>query len=126
MKKLKVLLYVFIAIVVLLGGMLIFVSKGLKEAKSLEISNIDLTQLTDGEYTGSYENGRFSSDVEVTIKDHEIVEINRISERSDPQASVYEEIIDAVISEQKVDIDTVSGATATTNALLKAIEDALN
>ena len=127
MKKfLKVLLYVFIALVVLAGAMAIFATKGLKEAKSLEISSIDLSNVEDGEYTGSYENGRFSNEVVVTVKDQEIVKIEHINAENNPQKFVYDEIISAVISEQKVDIDTVSGATATTNALLRAIEDALN
>jgi len=126
MKILKIVLFVIIALVVLFLILAGFGTIGLKEARNLEISEIDLSTIEDGEYTGVYENARWSNTVKVTVKDYEIKQIELVKSNNSSQIAFIEEVIDAVISEQSLDVDTMSGATATTNSLLKAIEDALN
>jgi len=125
MKVFKVIGYIFLVIIALVLVMAGFGTVGLKQALALEIQSVDLNTIPDGEYTGEYNNARWSNTVEVIVKDHEITDINIIKSGNQSQFVVLDEIADRVIVSQKVDIDAVSGATATTNSLLKAIEDAL-
>lgn len=125
-KVLKIILYIFLGIIafgLILGA---FGTMGLKEVKNVDIESIDLSQIEDGQYTGEYKNARWTNEVIVTVKDHKITDIEHTKSNNSAQIEVFKEIIENVINEQTVDIDTVSGATATTNSLLKAIEDALN
>ena len=128
MKKfLKVLGFVFLGFLVLFVGLAAIGTIGLKEARELTIGSVDLSTLEDGEYHGTYENFRWTNEVVVTIENHRITGILLTNkDEGDSQYFVYEEIIDAVIEEQKVDIDTVAGASTTTNSFLKAVENALN
>ncbi|MFW5981658.1 MAG: FMN-binding protein, partial [Halanaerobiaceae bacterium] len=91
----------------------------------LGISNVDLSRLEDGIYTGSYEGGRWSNELEVKIKDHQIVGINIIDDLSFSLLEVREEIFQRLQEEQRLDIDVVSGSTLTSKAYIKAVEDAL-
>jgi len=125
-KVMKVVLYVFLGFVALFIAAGLFGLKGVKEARELEIGSVDLSQVDDGVYTGEYENGRFSCNVEVTVKDHAITDIKLLEYGNEGQEAVVDEILDTVVASQKVDIDTVSGATATTNSVLKAVENAFN
>jgi len=125
-KVLKVVLYVFLGFIALFIVAGLFGLKGLKEARELDINSVDLTQVDDGVYTGEYENGRFSCEVEATVKDHKITDIKLINYGNEGQETVVKEVLDNVVSSQKVDIDTLSGATATNNSVLKAVENAFN
>jgi uncharacterized protein with FMN-binding domain len=101
-----------------------FMFNGMGAIKNMDIYSVDLTGVGDGTYTGAFKKGRWNSQVEVTVKDHKIVDIKVLN--ADPTVnSISEDTVKKVIEAQKVDIDIVSGATVTTKALLKAIEDAL-
>lgn len=84
---------------------------------------------TVGTYTGVSENGKGGEvKVEVTfsdsaITDIEVTEHNETAGISDPAIeTVPQEIIEA----QSLAVDTVTGATITSNAILEAVEDAVN
>ncbi len=124
MKVLKVILYVITGLVILFAVLGVFGIAGFNEVKDLQISSVDLNEADDGTYTGIYENGRWSNTVEVTVKDHEITKIVHVSSGNSSQQELFDEIIQVILANQKVDIDTVSGATASTNSFLKAVENA--
>ena len=123
-KGLKIFLVVIAIIIGLIGLTLAAALPGLKEAVALDIESVDLTQIPDGTYTGSYDRYRWSTTVEVTILDHRITEIQSVNIQ-DGRDSLNEDLKEKVLSEQTVDVDAVSGATASSNAYLKAIENAL-
>ena len=101
-----------------------FMFNGMSVVKNMPINNVDLGSVSDGTYTGAFKVGRWSSKVEVTVKDHKITDIKMVS--ADPTVtSVSQDSVSKVIADQKLDIDIVSGATVTTKALLKSIENAL-
>ena len=123
-KGLKKFLIVTAILFVLIGLTLAVALPGLKEATNLDIEAVDLTQIPDGTYTGSYDRYRWSTTVEVTILDHRITAIQSVKIQ-DGRDSLTEDLKEKVLSEQTVDVDAVSGATASSNAYLKAIENAL-
>ncbi|KFZ26078.1 MAG: FMN-binding domain protein [Candidatus Izimaplasma bacterium HR2] len=124
-KRSRIILFIFLGILIFGLIMAGYGTLGLKKVLNEDIESIDLFLVEDGEYIGEYDNYRWSNTVEVTIENHEITAIRIIESGNQSQAKILDEIINAVLSEQQVDIDTVSGASATTNSLLKAIEDAL-
>jgi len=63
--------------------------------------------------------------VQVTVVSHQIKEIAIIKNRTARHAKMAEDIVKSILGQQKNDVDVVSGATTTSKALLKAVENAL-
>lgn len=74
---------------------------------------------------GMGNNGRIV--LEVSLADGKIDEINvKESQETETMAKpVFEELKNSIISKQKVDVDSVSGATVTSQGFLDAVKDAL-
>jgi len=109
-------------ILIILAGMFFFVTNGLSEGVKVPINGIDLSNVPDGSYTGVYDFKRWSNTVVVHVKDHQIMDINL---EKDMLGAEADEIIRRVIAAQDTRVDTISGATVTSKAYLKAIENAL-
>lgn len=120
----KILIRSGIVLLVLVVVMMIFAFLGLNETTDLNIESVDLSQIPDGSYTGTYDNFRFSNTVEVTVKDHQIIEIRPVK-TADGREKLNEELTENILEQQRTDIDAVSGATASSNGFLKAVENAL-
>ena len=88
-------------------------------------SSFDLTALADGTYQGECENGLVYAKVEVDVQNHTIIDI-RILEHRNGMGGSAEQIIDSVVIYQSVEVDTVSGATYSSQTILKAVENALS
>lgn len=123
-KGMKRFLIVIAILVALIGLTLAAALPGLKEVTVLDIETVDLTQIPDGSYTGSYDSYRWTTKVEVTILDHRITDIRSVKIQ-DGRDDLTNDLKEIVLSEQTADVDVVSGATASSNAYLKAVENAL-
>jgi uncharacterized protein with FMN-binding domain len=123
-RKLKIVLIVIGAIVVFALGLAGWAYIDVVKYRELVIKDVDLRNIPDGVYEGTFKGGRFSNSLEVTVKDHRIVDIKRIGSRASVE-DLYQKIYAKVIESQSLQIDTVSGATVTTRTTLKAIENAL-
>ena len=92
--------------------------------KELKISNVDLSKVHDGTYTGSCDSIYVSAKVSVKVKNHKIADIillNHKYEKGKPA-----EVIPAnVVKAQSLQVDTISGATNSSKVILKSIENAL-
>lgn len=88
----------------------------------LEIRDVDLQDYPDGTYTGEFSYNRFTYIVESIVKNHSFQDIIILANRSTERAKMAEEVIDRVLQEQSLKVDTVTGATNTSKALLKALE----
>jgi uncharacterized protein with FMN-binding domain len=125
MKRLKkVLKWAGIVLVLLVCLIAVFAFLGKEETMALMISKVDLTRISDGTYVGSYDNYRFSNRVEVTVNNHKITKILPIKIQ-DGRQTLVDELTEAILREQHSDVDAVSGATASSNGFLKAVEEAL-
>lgn len=110
---------VFLAFIALIAAVA-FLGKG--QTEQITIQNVDLQQVSDGTYIGTYSAFRFTNIVEVTVENHTITNIEVLkTQREDLSCKLAEE----VISQQNPAVDTVSAATLDTKAFLKAIENAL-
>jgi uncharacterized protein with FMN-binding domain len=124
-KALKVILFVFLAFVILIAGVAFFLTRGLDEVSKVDISSIDASNVKDGTYEGTYESGRWSNTVTVTVKDGKITDIQVKDDVTFPQKGLSDEIFKRVMDKQNANVDAVTGATVTSKAYMKAIEDAL-
>lgn len=125
-KILKVLLIVIIIFALVIAGGVFYITRGLDEGAKQVINSVDLANIPDGEYNGVYDAGRWTNEMRVTVKDHRITKIDVVKDVLLSKPEVTEEIIIRVIDKQNVDIEAVSGATVTTKAYLKSVENALN
>lgn len=119
-KGMKRFLIVIAVLVALTGLTLAGALPGLKKTTALDIETVDLSQIPDG----SYDSYRFSTKVEVTIVDHRITDIRSVKIQ-DGRDSLTNDLRDIVLLEQTPEVDTISSATASSNAYLKAVENAL-
>ncbi len=100
------------------------VSANLQRLAETEIANVDFTQFEDGIYTGSYSAFPISVKLQLTLKDHKIIEII-LREHLNGQGAGAEVITDKIIETQSLEVDAVTGATFSSKVILKAVEDAL-
>ncbi|MBL7066810.1 MAG: FMN-binding protein [Candidatus Marinimicrobia bacterium] len=122
MKTLKLI------IVAALIGLTLVSCKNFREYKrriaAVEIENIDLQKVADGEYIGEFDAVMVKAKVKVIVKDHKIVNIELL--RHDNGKGKLAEVIPGnVVAAQNLQVDTVSKATASSKVILEAIEQAL-
>lgn len=100
-----------------------------KEAANLPIAAVDFSRLKNGTYVGEYAGGMYKwrvNKVQVTVASGKVKEIQLLDasekeEKEPVHAALYNKIIEA----QSLQVDTISGATLTSKAYLKGVEEAL-
>ncbi|MDR5658400.1 FMN-binding protein [Serpentinicella sp. ANB-PHB4] len=122
-KAIKIIAGIFLGIILVGAGGLFFMTRGLEEGKMVTIGEVDITGLEDGIYIGEYNSRRWTNKVEVKVQSNEIVEINLTDGFT--HKDVMEKVYHRIIKDQSLDIDVVSGATVSSKAYIKAIENAL-
>ena len=87
----------------------------------------DMQYKSDGTYRGSYDllGTPVKVTLDVTVQRGNISGINIIDHFCSPIGKKAEKIVEKIIEEQSLGIDAISGATASSKAILKAVEDAL-
>jgi uncharacterized protein with FMN-binding domain len=123
-KRKKALLIVGIVFIALIGIMVIVSLSGMGYVRKMTVNPVDLSKIADGTYPGSFRRGRFFYSVEVAVKDHRIQAAKSTGSRQAMNA-VIEQILERIVQRQSVSVDTVSGASLTTKAVSKAVENAL-
>lgn len=121
----KVITCMFIALSVLIAAGIFYITRGLESGRKLIINDVNLSALKDGTYSGEYSSGRWSNKVDVTIKGNKITKINLVKDVKFPKEEVTKELFNRVIEKQNSNVDAVSGATVTSKAYMKSIENAL-
>ena len=87
----------------------------------------DLTNRADGTYRGeqSISGTPVKVTVDVVLRSRVMTSINIVQHICSPIGKKAETIVEKIIERQSLDIDAVSGATASSKAILKAVENAL-
>lgn len=98
-----------------------------KKTKKANAGDIDLSKIKDGTYEGQANGYRGLVKVSVTVKDHKITAIKVLSNSDDAaffnRASVC--VIKNILAKQSLKVDVVSGATYSSNGIIKAVKNAL-
>ena len=93
--------------------------------EDIQIGEMNLSKVEDGVYKESYfYNEAMGATVVVTVMNHQIETII-IQEHKTGMGKKAEQIVNRVIDEQSLQVDAVSGATASSRIILKAIERVL-
>ena len=117
---------VFVGFILVVTGLLIWMMQGQEEILNYEIGEIDLSEVSDGVYVGSFDQGRWKNQVEVTVENHEIIDIKVIKTVRFERKEITQEVILQVINQQSLDVDIEAGTTITVNAYLISIRKALD
>lgn len=127
MEKKKLFIMGLFMLVVFIFGIIeakLSIEANLENLADKEISNVDLSKVRDGVYTGSYKMFPIDVEVEVTVSKHRISEIKLIK-HNNGQGKSAEVIPDRVVEAQTLEVDIVTGATYSSIVILKAIENAI-
>jgi len=81
----------------------------------------DLSTKADGIYHGNY----FNVWLDVTVANHSIIKIDITGHYHSPVGKNAEKITDRIIQKQSLDVDIITGATMSSQSILKAVENAL-
>lgn len=124
--KMKKIIIAVVVIVVLLIVAFVLITNGLSEGKNVALDGIDLSVVPDGVYNGTYEHGRWTNTVSVHVENGVITGIDIVDDVFGAKIiDCSEEIFRRVMGTQSTQIDAVAGATVTSKAYLKAIENAI-
>lgn len=94
-----------------------------------ETGNIGVkTKYIDGTYTGEGIGHEPGLNVRVTIENDKIIEIALLSNNETPDRCEKAEAVipQSIIGQQSTDVDTVAGATESSNGIIEAVNDALS
>lgn len=95
-----------------------------KAVNQIELTNIAIKNIADGEYEGEYDVGYIYAKVTVSVKQGKLKNIT-ILEHQNERGKPAESIITKMLKEQKIEVDAVSGATNSSKVIMKAVENAL-
>ncbi len=122
----KMFLIVFVVVILMIGLFFGYMLYGQKKILKTEISNIDFSDYPTGLYIGTFKGYRWTSTVEINIDEGKVVNIKVVSGPVFRLAELEDYIIKEVIDKQSLEIDTYAGATVSSKAILKAIENAFD
>ena len=114
-----------VLMIVVVSGLVAYLSANQSRVLNENFETIAYNTLEDGEYEGSYKGTRWENTVRVAIEDGQIITITPLDDQRFANPEVRTLLFSRVIDENSIDVDSVSGATVTSIAYLKAIEDAL-
>ncbi len=92
--------------------------------KNLTITEVNLSEIADGIYTGDCNVNFIYAKVQVTVNAGQITDITILQHKNDRGAAA-EAITQQMVAEQKITVDEISGATNSSRVIQKAVENAL-
>ncbi len=142
-KKRKGKIRVWIVILSIIGvialgmvGAVVLTAPGRNELQNMVIADVDFKRLRDGVYKGEYKGTKDSfrnAAVEVTVDSGAVAKIkvtggalaNEKQATEIKNGHTINNLFDEVIKSQSLQVDVISGATLTSKAHLRAVENAL-
>lgn len=113
-----------IIVVLIIGAITILIESVKTKTDKIQIQNVDITTVEDGTYQGEYTLTPVIAKVEIVVKDKKIQTV-RLIEHQTALGKDAEQLTGIVVEKQRIDVDVVAGATTSSKAILKAIENAL-
>ena len=125
----KKLFKTFLTIVIIFALVIIFTFAGVSirmtgQVKAFDKTNIDLSQVADGVYTGHSETDLVKVEVRVTVAEGMIRDIE-ILKHECGKGRPANEIVNDMIEKNDIEVDAVSGATMSSEVIKAAVRDAL-
>lgn len=123
-KAWKIVLGVVALLFVLVAVMMMVMGGQMRELEALDYAGADISQLADGTYRGRAEALLVKAEAEVEVAAGRIARV-RLIRHDHGLGSAAEAIVERFAEESRVDVDTVSGATASSIVIKAAVLDAL-
>lgn len=126
-KTRKIGLIIFAVVVIITAVITYFAVQtkdNLEQLTMIEIEEIDISDKSDGTYTGTYTVFPITVVVSVEIIDHKIIDID-ILKHTQGKGEAANIIIDDVLENQSIQVDAIAGATYSSKVILLAIQIAL-
>lgn len=99
-------------------------NRNLAALAAASVGKVDIGALADGVYHGEYAVAPISVKLDVQVSGGKIMRIDLLEHRNG-KGKPAEALLAAIVEQQKVDVDSVSGATYSSMALKKAVAAAL-
>lgn len=124
-KHRKLVLIIFIPCVV--AGIAMTIQGEIRHIhlRNTPIEDIDVSGIADGVYEGESTFGSYTYHVRVTVSGHRITDIEDVAPRDSVYVQYATGVFARIIEKQTPDVDAISGATTTSKAFMKAVENAL-
>ncbi|UCF70143.1 MAG: FMN-binding protein [candidate division WOR-3 bacterium] len=124
-RKVFIGLGILLALIIVLGGALFFRTWLMaKHIQSIEIEDVDLSKIDDGVYPGVFADFLVAIKLNVTVKEHQITNIEIIEQRSGPGYEALE-TVDRILEAQSPKVEAVTGATGSSRTIMIAVQNAL-
>ena len=117
-------MFLFLIVLIFTAAYLKSVADYKRAVKETTFSNLDISDVSNGVYVGEYDVDFVYAEVEVTVQNGVITNID-ILEHKNGRGNSAEVVIDRIMKEQKIEVDAVSGATNSSTVIKKAVENAL-
>lgn len=125
LKKSFVIIFLSVFILILVGTVGFYqINKRMKSYESFSFHGLNLSQIKDGTYTGSEDGGIVKATVAVTVENHVITKIKVLSHDCG-KGKPAEAIVNSIVAKNSLEVDTISGATYSSNVLRAAVYQAL-
>ncbi len=122
-RRTRVWLIVLGVFVALVGAVAITAFSGMRGVRDAVVTEVDLSRVPDGTWPGSYSQGRFQFAVNVAVRTGRIEAVDLVDRTK--ASDLTRAIAAAIVEKQAIAIDAVTGASLTTKAFTKAVENAL-
>lgn len=125
-KGCKILLGVVLFIVIIIAGIRLFMRYQIDQTyrRLDEVEIVDLSEVEDGIYEGIEETALVKVTVAVTVKDHQITDIQLIRHENG-KGTPAEVMIPEMIRQNTSEVDGISGATMSSKTIKAAVRNAL-
>lgn len=128
MKNKKIMGFVILGAAVIVvacgGGYLRKLNLYKQDVQAIQVQNVDLNTVADGEYFGDCDVDFVRARVRVVVKDHVIEELELLEHYNGRGASA-ETLPSKMLAEQRIDVDAVAGATSSSKVIQEAVYNAL-
>ena len=127
MKKVsKILLGIILFIGIMVGGIRLFMNHQINQTyrRLDEVAVTDVSEVEDGTYEGIEETDLVKVAVVVTVKDHQITDIQLVRHENG-KGTQAEAMIPEMIRQNTSEVDAVTGATMSSKTIKAAVRNAL-
>ena len=124
-KIVMILIMLFLLLALIFGTAYIDrVGEYKRAVKETTIEEVNISDIPDGVYIGEYDVNFIYVKVEVDVSGGKIIDV-RILEHRQERGKAAEAVANEIVDEQRIDVDTVSGATNSSIVIKKVVEVAL-
>ncbi len=125
-KKIVLFIVILLILIGLIPGIVYLkdVADYQQAVKETAFKEIHISDISDGVYIGEYDVNFIYAKVEVMVQNGQIKDINILEHRNE-RGKAAEAITNKIIEKQKINVDTIAGATNSSTVIKKAVENAL-